>query len=52
MVVGRLKVHPTLAEDIKAALLESQKDRVQFQQQSKEALQKRQRRIQVLLDKA
>lgn len=51
-VIGRLKVHPTLVEDIKTALMESQKDRVRFQQQSKDALQKRQRRLQGLLDKA
>jgi site-specific DNA recombinase len=51
-VVGRLKIRPNVLEDIKTALLESQKDRIQFQQQSKLALQTRQNRLQGLLDKA
>lgn len=46
--VGRVRVHPDVVEDIKTALLESQKDRVRFEQESKTALQKRQTRIQGL----
>jgi len=51
-VLGRVRVSPSTVEDIKTALLESQKDRISFQQQSEEALRKRQTRIQGLLDKA
>jgi DNA invertase Pin-like site-specific DNA recombinase len=50
--VGRLKVHSNVVEDIKSALLESQRDRIQFEQESKRALQKRQVRMKSLLDRA
>jgi site-specific DNA recombinase len=50
--VGRVRVGPSVVEDIKSGLLDSQKDRVKYEQESKAALQKRQTRLQGLLDKA
>jgi len=50
--VGRVRVDLSTVEDIKKALLDSQRDRIAFQQKSEEALRKRQTRIQGLLDKA
>ena len=51
-IVGRVKVHPSVVDDIRMALLESQKDRAAFQTKSLEALSKREKHLQKLIDTA
>ncbi len=51
-VVGRLKVHPNLFEDIRTALVGIQKDKTAFQTQSLDALSKREKKLQSMIDSA